>query len=79
MRSTSLANPQTLNLYAYCTNDPINHTDPNGLGFFSFLGKIFGWIGKALHFIAKVLAVVAVVLAVVFAAAAWTTRLVLWR
>jgi RHS repeat-associated protein len=68
MRSTSLGNPQTLNLYAYCADDPINHTDPSGLGFFSFLGKIFGAIGKALHFIAKVLAVVAVVFAVLLLA-----------
>jgi RHS repeat-associated protein len=68
MSSTSLANPQTLNLYAYCANDPINHTDPSGLGFFSFIGKIFGAIGRALHRIAKVLAVVAVVAAVVFLA-----------
>jgi RHS repeat-associated protein len=48
MKSTSLGNPQTLNLYAYCTNDPINHTDPSGLGFFSFLKKIFRAIGKFL-------------------------------
>jgi RHS repeat-associated protein len=68
MASTSLSNPQTLNLYAYCTNDPINHTDPSGLGFFSFLGKIFGAIGKFFHSVAKVFAVVAVVLAVVFLA-----------
>lgn len=65
MRSTSLANPQTLNLYAYCANDPINHSDPSGLGFFSFLGKIFGAIGKALHAISKVLAVFAAVMVVV--------------
>ncbi|PYS59285.1 MAG: hypothetical protein DMF74_21755 [Acidobacteria bacterium] len=37
MSSVSLASPQTLNLYAYCANDPINHTDPSGLGFFSKL------------------------------------------
>lgn len=48
MRSTSLASPQTLNLYVYCTNDPINHTDPSGLGFFSFLKKIFKGIAKIL-------------------------------
>jgi RHS repeat-associated protein len=48
MRSVSLSSPQTLNLYAYCTNDPINHTDPSGLGFFSFLKKIFKGIGKLL-------------------------------
>jgi RHS repeat-associated protein len=44
MKATSVLNPQTLNLYAYCTNDPINHADPNGLGFFSFLKKAFNWI-----------------------------------
>jgi RHS repeat-associated protein len=31
MSSTKILNPQTLNLYAYCANDPINHTDPSGL------------------------------------------------
>jgi RHS repeat-associated protein len=48
MRSVSLESPQTLNLYAYCMNDPINHTDPSGLGFFSFLKKIFKAILKIL-------------------------------
>jgi RHS repeat-associated protein len=48
MGATSLASPQTLNLYAYCINDPINHTDPSGLGFFSFLKKIFTGIAKVL-------------------------------
>jgi RHS repeat-associated protein len=48
MQSTSLASPQTLNLYAYCTNDPVNNTDPSGLGFFSWLGKLFKGIGKVL-------------------------------
>src|SRR5439155_15163001 len=47
MGSVSLMSPQTLNLYAYCTNDPINHIDPSGLGFFSFLKKAFKWIGIA--------------------------------
>src|SRR6185369_6768948 len=37
MQSASLSSPQTLNLYAYCMNDPVNHVDPSGLGFFSFL------------------------------------------
>jgi RHS repeat-associated protein len=41
MSSTSLASPQTLNLYAYCTNDPINHIDPSGLGFLSWLKGVF--------------------------------------
>jgi RHS repeat-associated protein len=48
MRSVSLESPQTLNLYAYCMNDPVNHTDPSGLGFFSFLKKIFKAILKIL-------------------------------
>jgi RHS repeat-associated protein len=59
MQATSLEHPQTLNLYSYCTNDPINHTDPNGLGFFSFLKKLF-------KFLIKVAIVVALVLAVVY-------------
>ncbi len=33
MSAVSLSNPQTLNMYAYCGNDPINHTDPDGLFF----------------------------------------------
>jgi RHS repeat-associated protein len=31
MGAASLGNPQTLNLYAYCVNDPVNHADPLGL------------------------------------------------
>lgn len=37
MSATSPTSPQTLNLYAYCTNDPVNYADPSGLGFFSWL------------------------------------------
>jgi RHS repeat-associated protein len=67
MASTSLANPQTLNLYAYCSNDPINDTDPSGLGFFSFLGKVFGFFAKVAKWVAVVVAV-AVLVAVAFPA-----------
>jgi RHS repeat-associated protein len=52
MRAVSLTSPQTLNLYAYCANDPVNHLDPSGLGFFSFLKKVFSGIAK---FLVKVL------------------------
>src|SRR5437588_9641298 len=48
MNATSLVAPQTLNLYAYCTNDPINHIDPSGLGFFSFIRRLIGYIVLAL-------------------------------
>jgi RHS repeat-associated protein len=44
MSAVSLTDPQSLNLYAYCANDPVNHTDPDGLfslkGFFKGLLKV---------------------------------------
>lgn len=46
MRSVSIESPQTLNLYAYCANDPINHADPTGLGFFSAIGRFFKKVGQ---------------------------------
>ncbi len=49
--------PQTLNLYTYCGNDPINHTDPDGL-FWGLFRKIFKAIGKALSFIGTIIATV---------------------
>ena len=53
MKSTDLQSPQTLNLYAYCANDPVNQTDPSGLGFFSWLGKLFKKIGKVLSAVGR--------------------------
>src|SRR6185503_3390595 len=61
MRSTTLASPQSLNLYAYCANDPINRTDPTGLGFLSFFKKLFRIITKILTIVAIVAAVALVV------------------
>lgn len=58
MDATSLENPQTLNLYAYCANDPVNNTDPSGLGFFSFLKKLFKWIVAGLAVLAAVLTII---------------------
>jgi RHS repeat-associated protein len=40
--SSDLNEPQSLNLYTYCGNDPINHADPDGL----FFGRLFRAIGK---------------------------------
>lgn len=48
MRATSLDNPQTLNLYSYVNNDPVNRTDPDGLGLISFFKKLFRGIAKIL-------------------------------
>jgi hypothetical protein len=45
-----VSDPQTLNLYAYCGNDPVNGTDPDGL----FFGKLFKGIGKLFKGVAKV-------------------------
>ncbi len=36
MGATNLLNPQSLNLYAYCKNDPVNRTDPFGLDDFTY-------------------------------------------
>jgi hypothetical protein len=45
MGAVDLANPQTLNMYAYCVNDPVNRMDPDGRfpfgSFFSFVGNFF--------------------------------------
>jgi RHS repeat-associated protein len=48
--------PQSLNRYAYCRNNPINYVDPTG----HFWGAIFAFLG----FIAKAAAVVSIVSAV---------------
>ncbi len=55
MRATSLGSPQTLNLYAYCSNDPINRTDPNGLGFISWIKKHWKIILVAVAIVVAVL------------------------
>ena len=61
MSSVSLIVPQTLNLYNYCGNDPVNHTDPDGL----FWGAIGNWIKKNLKWIVAAVAVALAVVAVV--------------
>ncbi|MGE4211745.1 MAG: RHS repeat-associated core domain-containing protein, partial [Oligoflexales bacterium] len=61
MAAASLEDPQTLNLYGYCGNDPVNHVDPDGL----FFKKLFGWVGKAFKFLFKVAAIALFVVAMV--------------
>jgi RHS repeat-associated protein len=62
MRAVSLVAPQTLNLYTYCGNDPINHTDPNGL-FWGFFKNLFKWILVAVAVIVAVITIVGVLAA----------------
>ena len=56
MGATSLSDPQSLNLYAYCGNDPINQTDPSGLFSWKSFFKILGIV---LIIVAIVVAVIA--------------------
>lgn len=54
-----LSNPQTLNLYTYCGNDPINYIDPSGLFFLPAIeggAAVGGPVGAIV--VAAVLAVV---------------------
>jgi hypothetical protein len=64
MGAASLSNPQTLNLYAYCGNDPINHFDPDGLFFGFIIGAIAAIAGAVATAVNVVISVVVKVLAV---------------
>ncbi|MGI8639948.1 MAG: RHS repeat-associated core domain-containing protein [Pyrinomonadaceae bacterium] len=71
MGASSLASPQTLNLYSYCGNDPINHTDPSGLfwgSLFRTIGKIFNFVNKVLKWVAIAVAVILIVAVIVYTA-----------
>jgi RHS repeat-associated protein len=63
MQAVNLFNPQTLNFYSYCGNDPINHTDPSGL----FWGSLFKWLSKGFKWIALAVTVALIVVSVVAA------------
>ncbi len=54
MKAATLEVPQTLNLYNYCGNDPINNTDADGL-FWGAIGRFFKKVGKILSAVAEVL------------------------
>jgi RHS repeat-associated protein len=60
MSAVALDNPQTLNLYAYVGNDPVNRVDPSGL----FWGRLLGFIKKLFRIVVIALAVIAAVIAV---------------
>jgi RHS repeat-associated protein len=82
MKATHLEAPQTLNLYAYCANDPVNRTDPNGLGFFSFLKKLFRIVALVVLVAALVLVTVGAGLiaaaATITGGSSWLATAIMW-
>ncbi|MBA2335316.1 MAG: RHS repeat-associated core domain-containing protein, partial [Blastocatellia bacterium] len=66
IQAASLASPQTLNMYTYCGNDPVNYTDPSGL-FWGFFKKLFKWLMKAIKWIAIAVTVAFIVISAVWA------------
>jgi RHS repeat-associated protein len=63
MTAVSLDNPQTLNLFSYCGNDPVNMTDPDGLvpNWVKSLGKVLAKVGKVLVAVGAVILGVAAI------------------
>jgi RHS repeat-associated protein len=60
MGAANLSDPQSLNMYTYCGNDPVNYSDPSGLFFkklFSFLAKLFKWIAVVVSVAVVVLSI----------------------
>ena len=54
MKASNLEHPQTLNLYSYVANDPVNRLDPDGMfwgkikRFFKKIGAFFSKVGAAI-------------------------------
>jgi RHS repeat-associated protein len=56
LSASSLLDPQSLNMYAYVGNDPINRTDPDGL-FWGWLKRVLKRVLKAVLFAAVTVAI----------------------
>ncbi len=76
MKAVDMNAPQTLNLYSYCGNDPINQVDPLGLSWISKFFKFVKTIGQIIKNIIKIVVWVAIAVAV-FAATISTYGLAL--
>jgi len=57
MGAASLSNPQSLNMYSYVGNDPVNRTDPTGL--------FWGWLKKLFRAIVRIIIAIAIIVALV--------------
>ncbi|HZI46379.1 MAG TPA: RHS repeat-associated core domain-containing protein, partial [Pyrinomonadaceae bacterium] len=69
-----LASPQTLNLYTYCGNDPINQSDADGL----FFGKLLKWFRKALKILGIVSLIVVTILFTGIPVPLWLFKAAAW-
>lgn len=63
LSAANLSDPQSLNMYAYCGNDPVNQTDANGL----FWGKLWRFLKKAFKWLAVAAAIAVAVLTIIYA------------
>jgi hypothetical protein len=76
MNAANITNPQSLNLYGYCGNDPVNRLDPEGLFFgaiIAAIAAIIGAIAGAIVAVAQVIWVYVLVPAINFIGGALLT------
>jgi RHS repeat-associated protein len=75
MKAVNLNLPQTLNLYNYCGNDPINYTDFDGLSWLSKFFRIFKSIVNAITNIIKIAVAVAIIVSLFTNPIGWAATL----
>lgn len=64
IKASNLDHPQTLNLYSYCGNDPVNRLDPDGL-FWGKIGRFFRAVFQVIRLIVVAVIVALTVIALV--------------